>query len=400
MSRIEELLKEKCPDGVEFRRLEDCCNILDKKRKPVTKSAREAGEYPYYGANGIQDYVSDFIFDGTFVLVGEDGSVITPNGTPVVTWATGKIWVNNHAHIIEEIEGVDLRYMFHYLQTVYVGDLIHGNIPKLNQGDFRQIEIAVPPIEVQQEIVRILDKFTALDAGLNDELNNRRKQYLYAMDELVAHRADVMDITVGDAFDIITDYTAAGSFADLAKNVIYSDSPDYAQLVRTMDIKSKFTKGSPVYVSESAFKYLWRVNLDSEAVILPNIGANCGEVYYVVPEDLPYENNVLGPNAILARSTKYNNRYLAYTLQTPEFQRQLRKIISPAGQTKFNKTDLKKLTIKVPSIEEQEKIVEVLDRFDVLCNDSKLGLPAEIESRRKQYEYYRDKLLTFERKVV
>lgn len=400
MSKIEELIKEKCPDGVEFRKLEDCCNILDKKRKPVTKSAREAGEYPYYGANGIQDYVSDFIFDGTFVLVGEDGSVITPNGTPVVTWATGKIWVNNHAHIIEEIEGVDLRYMFHYLQTVYVGDLIHGNIPKLNQGDFRQIEIAVPPIEVQQEIVRILDKFTALDAGLNDELNNRRKQYLYAMDELVAHRADVMDITVGDAFDIITDYTAAGSFADLAKNVIYSDSPDYAQLVRTMDIKSKFTKGSPVYVSESAFKYLWRVNLDSEAVILPNIGANCGEVYYVVPEDLPYENNVLGPNAILARSTKYNNRYLAYTLQTPEFQRQLRKIISPAGQTKFNKTDLKKLTIKVPSIEEQEKIVEVLDRFDVLCNDSKLGLPAEIEARRKQYEYYRDKLLTFERKVV
>jgi len=114
MSKIEELIKEKCPDGVEFRKLEDCCNILDKKRKPVTKSAREAGEYPYYGANGIQDYVSDFIFDGTFVLVGEDGSVITPNGTPVVTWATGKIWVNNHAHIIEEIEGVDLRYMFHY----------------------------------------------------------------------------------------------------------------------------------------------------------------------------------------------------------------------------------------------------------------------------------------------
>lgn len=185
MSRIEELLKEKCPDGVEFRRLEDCCNILDKKRKPVTKSAREAGEYPYYGANGIQDYVSDFIFDGTFVLVGEDGSVITPNGTPVVTWATGKIWVNNHAHIIEEIEGVDLRYMFHYLQTVYVGDLIHGNIPKLNQGDFRQIEIAVPPIEVQQEIVRILDKFTELETELQAELDARQKQYEYYENKLL-----------------------------------------------------------------------------------------------------------------------------------------------------------------------------------------------------------------------
>ena len=101
MTKLEQLIKELCPDGVEIRSLENCCNILDRKRKPVTKSAREAGEYPYYGANGIQDYVSDYIFDGIFILVGEDGSVITSTGNPVVTWAEGKIWVNNHAHIIE-----------------------------------------------------------------------------------------------------------------------------------------------------------------------------------------------------------------------------------------------------------------------------------------------------------
>ncbi|NCB25974.1 MAG: hypothetical protein EOM62_10965 [Bacteroidia bacterium] len=82
MSKIEELINELCPDGVEFRSLEQCCSILDNRRKPVTKSARVKGEYPYYGANGIQDYVSDYIFDGIFVLVGEDGSVVTPNGNP------------------------------------------------------------------------------------------------------------------------------------------------------------------------------------------------------------------------------------------------------------------------------------------------------------------------------
>ena len=129
MSKLDELIQEYCPDGVEYRKLEDCCTVLDKKRKPVTKAAREAGEYPYYGANGIQDYVSDYIFDGTFVLVGEDGSVITKAGTPVVTWAEGKIWVNNHAHIIEETDGVLLRYLFHYIQTIDVTPLIHGNIP-------------------------------------------------------------------------------------------------------------------------------------------------------------------------------------------------------------------------------------------------------------------------------
>ena len=78
MSRLDELIKELCPDGVDSRPLEECCTILDRKRKPVTKAVREAGQYPYYGANGIQDYVADYIFDGTFVLVGEDGSVITP----------------------------------------------------------------------------------------------------------------------------------------------------------------------------------------------------------------------------------------------------------------------------------------------------------------------------------
>ena len=98
---MEELIQKLCPNGVEYKNLEDCCEVLDNRRKPVTKAARTAGKYPYYGANGIQDYVAEYIFDGQFVLVGEDGSVLTKTGNPVVTWAEGKIWVNNHAHIIK-----------------------------------------------------------------------------------------------------------------------------------------------------------------------------------------------------------------------------------------------------------------------------------------------------------
>lgn len=181
MSKLDELIQELCPDGVEFCPLEQCCNILDRKRKPVTKSAREAGDYPYYGANGIQDYVSDYIFDGTFILVGEDGSVITDRGTPVVTWASGKIWVNNHAHIIEESGDVLLRYLYHYIQTIDVSPLIHGNIPKLTGGDFKALQIPVPPLPVQREIVRILDNFTELTA----ELTARKQQYMYYRDKLL-----------------------------------------------------------------------------------------------------------------------------------------------------------------------------------------------------------------------
>ncbi|MGN0821819.1 MAG: restriction endonuclease subunit S, partial [Akkermansia sp.] len=182
-SKLEQLLARLCPDGVEFKPLSDICHILDSQRKPVTKAKRHAGPYPYYGANGIQDYVDDYIFDGEFVLVGEDGSVITKSGTPVVTWASGRIWVNNHAHVISEKEGTNLRFLFHYLQTVDIRNFVHGTPPKLTGKDFKSFQIPVPPLEVQNEIVRILDKFTeltaALTADLMAELTARRKQYEY-----------------------------------------------------------------------------------------------------------------------------------------------------------------------------------------------------------------------------
>ncbi|MBR3090834.1 MAG: restriction endonuclease subunit S, partial [Bacteroidetes bacterium] len=198
MSKIDELIDKLCPDGVEFKVLEEICNILDNKRKPVTKTIREKGEYPYYGANGIQDYVSDYIFDGEYVLVGEDGSVVNKNGTPVVNWAKGKIWVNNHAHIIEEKEGVLLRFLFHYLQTVNVAYLIHGNIPKLTGKDFRAIKIPVPPLEVQREIVRVLDNFTMLTTELTTELAKRKKQYEYYRDDLLSFDVDIPKKKLGE----------------------------------------------------------------------------------------------------------------------------------------------------------------------------------------------------------
>lgn len=171
-----------------IKNLEECCIILDKKRKPITRSARLKGEYPYYGANGIQDYVSNYIFDGQFILVGEDGSVVDKNGNPIVNWAEGKIWVNNHAHIIKE-SNVDLRYLYYYIQIVNVRELIHGNIPKLNQKDFRNIKIKVPTLEEQKKIVSILDRFDKLcndiSEGLPAEIEARKKQYEYYRDKLL-----------------------------------------------------------------------------------------------------------------------------------------------------------------------------------------------------------------------
>ena len=199
---------------------------------------------------------------------------------------------------------------------------------------------------------------------------------------------------LGEVCDTVTDFTAAGSFASNAKNVKYIQEASFAQLIRTTDLKSGFRGNNFVYVDEHAFNYLYRVNLNQESLVMPNVG-NCGEIYYIKPENLPYENNVLGPNALLVRSSKENNRYLFHLFQSGQFQNELAKITSNTGQTKYNKTNLKKIRIPIPSLEIQEKIVQVLDNFDTVCNDLSIGLPKEIELRQKQYEYWREQLLNF-----
>lgn len=167
---------------------------LDSHRRPVTRSDRSTGPYPYYGANGIQDYVDDYIFDGTFLLIGEDGSVMQRNGAPVLNWASGKIWVNNHAHVLlGKTENIRLRYLFHYLQTIDISAAVTGGTqPKLNQRNMNRIQVPIPAVDEQDRIVEVLDKFDALVndliVGLPAELAARRKQYEYYRDRLLTFK--------------------------------------------------------------------------------------------------------------------------------------------------------------------------------------------------------------------
>ena len=284
-----------------------------------------------------------------------------------------------------------LKYIYYWLNTL-PNELIEGDHKRQWISNYANKKIPVPPLSVQQEIVRILDKFTQLEA----QLDCRKRQSEYYRDMLLtSDEKQVEWKTLGEVAEVVTDFTAAGSFASNAKNVKYLKEPNYALLVRTTDLKKVFKNNEDfIYVDKHAFEYLWRVNLDKESIILPNVG-NCGEVYYSIPQRLPYDNCVLGPNAILLRSCIVNNKYLYYLFQADDFQKDLSKITSTTGQTKFNKTNLKQIKIPIPPIEEQERIAGILDKFDTLVNSISEGLPREIELRRKQYEYYREKLLSF-----
>ena len=190
MNKIQRLLQEHCPNGVEWTYIGDSrfIEIADNNRKPVKSSNRTMGNNPYYGANNIQDYVDGYTHDGTYILVAEDGSASIKNYS--IQWATGKFWANNHVHILRGIDGIDSRFMFHYLHTVnFTPFLTGGERAKLTKGKLLEIPIPLPPLPVQQEIVRILDKFTTLEAELEAELEAgleaRKKQYEYYKDNLL-----------------------------------------------------------------------------------------------------------------------------------------------------------------------------------------------------------------------
>ena len=391
MSRLAELIKELCSNGVEYSPLEKCCNILDRQRKPVTKSAREIGKYPYYGANGIQDYVSDYIFDGTFVLVGEDGSVITQNGNPVVTWAQGKIWVNNHAHIIEETEGVLLRYLYHYIQTVDVTPLIHGNIPKLTGGDFKTIPVPIPPLPVQEEIVRILDNFTELTAQLTAELTARKKQYEYYRSSLLLQTSSV------PMFPLKTVVKKSCSGSTPAKgNSSYYVNGDVPWL-RTQDVRFNEIYEIDSFITEEAVAKTSAKWIPPNCVIIAISGATAGRCAI---NKIPTTTNQHCLNLEIDDS-KALYKYVFYCVYS-QYEELISKKQGARGD--LNSSLVLGLDIPIPypdnvekSLAEQQRIVDILDRFDTLCNDISSGLPAEIKARQKQYEYYRDKLLSFPR---
>lgn len=400
MSKLDELIQELCPNGVERRPLEKCCEVLDKKRKPVTKAARVAGEYPYYGANGIQDYVSDYIFDGTFVLVGEDGSVLTSNDTPVVNWATGKIWVNNHAHIISEIDGMLLRYLFHYLQTINVKHLIHGNIPKLTGGDFRALEIPVPPLEVQSEIVRILDNFTELTA----ELTARKKQYEYYRDKLLSFNV-LNCASVGNSLNNIVVMPLGEEDMNKLKELIQklcSNGVEYKTIKETVGLNrgKRLTKSELLEESNTEFKYaVYHGSKDTPLGFYNNFNAPKGTTIVVNTGGIggvKYigENFWCSDGSFwLGKTNNINEKYLYYCLSGYEDYFSSKKRIG--GVPTIDKSIVENFSIPVPPLEVQEEIVRILDKFTTLATSISEGLPKEIELRRKQYEYYRNQLLSF-----
>ena len=176
---------------VEWNPLGELAENLDFMRKPVTSGLRDSGEIPYYGASGIVDYVKDYIFEGDFLLVSEDGANLVARNTPIAFSISGKSWVNNHAHILKFNTYAERRYIEYYLNSIDLTPYISGSAqPKLNQKNLNSIKIPNPSPHEKERIVAILDKFDTLthdlSEGLPREIALRQQQYEYYRDLLLS----------------------------------------------------------------------------------------------------------------------------------------------------------------------------------------------------------------------
>ena len=170
--------------GFEWKTLDQISENLDSKRKPITSGLRTSGKIPYYGASGIVDYVKDYIFDGDFLLISEDGANLLARNTPIAFSASGKIWVNNHAHILKFETYEERRFIEFYLNKIDLTPYISGAAqPKLNKKNLNSIKFPIPSIPEQHRIVSILDKFETLTNSITEGLplaiEQSQKRYEY-----------------------------------------------------------------------------------------------------------------------------------------------------------------------------------------------------------------------------
>lgn len=381
MSKIDDLIAELCPDGVDFVLLYEVAQISNGKDH---KSLSD-GEIPVYGSGGIMRYANRHIYDKESVLIPRKGSIGNIFYVDTPFWTVDTIFYTKI-----NVDKIIPKYLYYYLLTQHLEDLnIAGGVPSLTKAMLDKVKIPVPPLTIQQEIVRILDKFTTLEAELEAELEARKEQYNYYRNGLFDCGINVERKSLGE---IATDmFRGAG----IKREQVTEDG---TPCVRYGEIYTTYNISFDTCVSHTdAKKVPGKKYFEYGDILFAITGEKVDEIakscVYV-----GHEKCLAGGDIVVMKHNQ-NPKYIAYALSTTDAQMQKSKGRVKSKVVHSNVPALKEIKIPITSLEEQERVVAILDRFDTLVNDITQGLPAEIEARKKQYEYYRDKLLTFKEKV-
>lgn len=363
MNKIETLLKELCPNGVE---LEEIGKIIDYEQPTKylvsSKEYNDNYELPVLtaGQTFILGYTNET--EGIYQASKENPVIIFDDFTTSKKWVDFNFKVKSTAMKILKVKsGVSnilIRYVWHYLGTITYSPDQHG---RQWISTYSKFKIPIPPLEIQEEIVKILDKFTDYVTELTTELTLRQKQYHYYREKLFTFEDEVKKINLSE----LSHYIKSG------KNSVRNIVGNY-----------------PVYASTGQIGFSDSYEYNHSQILVARVGAYAGKVYTATGKYDVTDNTLM----ISVDNNKINFQYLYYYLVNFG----LNKLAKGAGQPLITGKQLKELKVPVPSIESQKEIVMFLDKLDIVSNDLNAGLPKEIELRQKQYEFYRDKLLSFD----
>lgn len=363
MSRVDELIKKLCPNGVVF---EEIGAVVEIKNGKDWKTERP-GKIPVFGSGGQMDvYVQEASCVGPSVLLPRKGSLAV-QFVDVPFWNVDTVFYTKC-----NPEQLDIKYFYYVMERVDLSRISTSSTrPSITQTALKKLVIPVPPLEIQHEIARILDKFTQLEAELEAELEARRKQYSFYKNALFSFGDDVKFHELGDICESIT----AGG--DRPKRYCKGQTEPTDEF--PYPIYSNGTGNTALYGYTDQFK------ISEPAVTISargTIGAHSVRSACFTP--------IVRLLVLIPDSKLIDLKFLNYVLDVTEIG------YSGGSIPQLTVPKVKRLRIPLPPLEEQRRIVAILDKFDALVNDISTGLPAEIAARRKQYEYYRDKLLSFE----
>lgn len=391
MKNLETLILELCPDGVEFVKLGD---VLDYEQP--TKYIVKCKDYQNEGMPVLtagQTFILGYTDEtnGIYEASRENPVIIFDDFTTSFHWVDFNFKVKSSAMKMLRVSSereVSFRFVYYAMKCIKYQTLEHSRqwISK-----YSQIEIPLPPIEVQTEIVRILDKFTSLEAELKAELDCRKRQYEYYRDKLLSFDnvggQEIEWKKMSEVFDMRNGYTPSKAKAEYWEG---GTIPWF----RMEDIREngRILSDSIQHITMEGVK---KGNLFPANSFILATTATIGEHALLIADSLA---NQQFTNLTVRKSL--SDRLLIkfvfhYMFIVDEW---CKKNINVSGFASVDMNKFKKLEFPIPSLEEQHRIVSILDRFESLTTSLQSGLPAEISARRQQYEYYRDKLLTFKRK--
>ena len=406
MSKLDELLRELCPNGVEHKRIGDFAMCFPGATPKTTHPEYwENGTIPWMSSGEVNQEEVTFT-EKKITQKGYDATStkMVPANTVVIALAgQGKtrgsvaitrisLCTNQSLCAIVTDETVLSEYLFHYMRSQYLKlrDLSAGNGTRggLNMKMIESYLVPVPPVEIQSEIVGILNGFTNLLMELTAELTARKMQYSYYRDNLLSFNMPASKKKIGEI-------TRVFSAARVHKNEWTQEGVPF---YRSSDVISKFNgvenSRGKAYISFDLYK---RLSAKSGKIMKDDIlitGGGTIGIPYVVPSDEPIyvkDADLL----CIQKSKEFNSRFLYHYFLSTEFRKYLENITHNATIAHYTISQIENTPVPLPPLDVQTRIVNVLDNFEKICSDLNIGLPAEIEARQKQYEYYRDKLLTF-----